>query len=222
MKYFNLTLLVLATIFAACSKHESDPKPNNISVLDGTFSVLSKSQLDTVNLLMNAYTMTVPNFVPQQLSVFNRMLPVTPPHNIFVPTYVVNGYTFYNKLPLLNWSTFEFDVATHQLIYTSKPAYTTVNLDNVAKSSVNALKAAFATITDTLQYPYRNPVRPYAGKHLEDSILVATFGYYDLNYDLNHTYTSPKIIKAWKIGTKSGSMFIFIKDEANTFVGRDY
>ena len=207
----------------ACSKHESDPKPDNISVLDGTVSALSKSQLDTVILLLNTNKMTIPNFVSQQLSQYLRMEPSsTPFHNVFIPTYMVNGYTFYNKIPLLNWTTFDFDVATHQLLFTSKPAYMTVDLDNVAKSSVSAVKAAFALITDTLQYPYRNPVRPFAGKHLEDSTLVATFGYYDLNYDLNHTYTTPNIIKAWKIGTKSGSMYIFIKDEANTFVGRDY
>ena len=60
---------------------------------------------------------------------------------------------------MLNGTGYSFDVATSQLVCSSKPPYSTVNLDNVAISSTKAIKAAFATITDTLRYPYRTPER---------------------------------------------------------------
>lgn len=221
MKYYKICLLLQITALMACSKkHEPAPKPDNLSVLNGTISVLSKSQTDSVNFLLTTNKVDAPNFVPQALNQYLRMEPSSVPfHNNFISTYRVWGYKIFNKLPILNGDALAFDVQTNQLIYGWNRAYTGVNLDNVANSSAKQIKAAFAAIVDTLRYPYRTPEKFFAGKHLGDSTLVATFGYYDLTYDTN---SPPSFIKAWKVGTKSGSMYIFIKDETNTYVGRDY
>ena len=221
MKYYKPCFLVLLTVLIACSKkHEPAPKPDNIAAVDGTISVLSHPQIDSINFLLTTNKIDAPNFVPQQFYQYLRMEPSSVPfHNNFVPTYWVWGYKIFNKLPILNGDVLTFDVQTNQHNYGWKRTYSGVNLDNVAKSSVKDIKTAFAAIIDTLRYPYRTPELFYAGKHLADSSLVATFGYYDVTYN---TDNAPAFIKAWKVGTKSGSMYIFIKDGTGSYVASDY
>ena len=101
----------------ACSKkHEPAPKPDNLAVLNGTISGLSKPQGDSVNFLLTTNKIEASNFVPQGLSQYLRMEPSSVPfHNSFIPTYRVWGYKIFNKLPILNGDALAFDVQTINL-----------------------------------------------------------------------------------------------------------
>lgn len=177
-------IAIVALAFASCKKNYQPPGDSGCitQIKRQNFVIKSADSVTAIQLLKQ-------NNIPYndvQLEYFSSY---NVPSNQSNPGYYQSVFVIQqiNGLPILSgeiWYQFTNSV----LQSTSGTRYNEINLSNSSSLQLAQLRAAYlAEVTKN---------NSTCGTQLKDSCLVAQFGYYDLNVDVNNT---PNFVKAWLI-----------------------
>jgi hypothetical protein len=181
-KIYLITFIALA--FAACKKNDQLPGDS------GCITQIKRQNFDIKNTdSVTAIQLLKQNNIPYndvQLEYFSSYNIPTGESNpgTYQSVFVIQQI---NGLPILS-SEIWYQFTNSILQTTSGIRYNEINLSNSSSLQLTQLRAAYlAEVTKN---------NSTIATQLKDSCLVAQFGYYDLNVDVNST---PNFVKAWLV-----------------------